>query len=220
MACVGDGGDPSSTSTRRPRHGSALRVAAVRSRRTPNVRTAPVGSGAARALGTATGAGFLDDPDYVCSGASAARCVPGRFRALRAGERFHQVDLLTIWCPAVYFSIPMHSEVVAQSAERGASERLLRQRRQRRKQCGNCFGSIRGSIKGGASAGGRGVTWPPWTTVLTYGDGAASRFSLTYRGISKLHLHSSTRFAQRECPGFARGVRPAGELGPPRAERH
>jgi hypothetical protein len=48
--------------------------------------------------GTATGAGFLDDPDYVRRGASAARFVPGRFRALRAGERFHQVDLLTTWC--------------------------------------------------------------------------------------------------------------------------
>jgi hypothetical protein len=54
-------------------------------------------SGAARASGTATGAGLLDDPDYVCRGASAARFVPSRFRALRAGERFHQVDLLTIW---------------------------------------------------------------------------------------------------------------------------
>jgi hypothetical protein len=33
----------------------------------------------ARASGTATGAGFLDDPDYICRGASAARFVPGDF---------------------------------------------------------------------------------------------------------------------------------------------
>jgi hypothetical protein len=50
------------------------------------------------AAGTATGAGFLDDPDYIYRGASAARFVPRRFGALRAGERFHQVDLLTTWC--------------------------------------------------------------------------------------------------------------------------
>jgi hypothetical protein len=56
------------------------------------------------AAGTATGAGFLGDPDYLyrgarsAAGASAARFVPRRFGALRAGEQFHQVDLLTTRC--------------------------------------------------------------------------------------------------------------------------